>query len=160
MSFEINNSAIRGWRLRLAQFIAPPGADVHDPDDTCCPRDEGLLEEVFWDHLLIDAAGGMWMNVTADVHELEYAELVDHRGNGSRRLTAHGEQELARLWGPGRLPPWSHGTLDSCDDHGDFDVFPGDLVGCRKCATERAVQNGAPDTAPGWSWSRLIRASR
>lgn len=35
---------MRDLRLRLAQWIAPPGVDVHDPDKTPCPQDRAILE--------------------------------------------------------------------------------------------------------------------
>jgi hypothetical protein len=95
-------------RLRLAQKIAPPGADVHDPDDTICPSLQGLLEAVFWNRLQDDAGERRWLDVTDWLDELAAAGLVlepDDQGQ-EYLLTRQGAQELARLWGPERVPPW------------------------------------------------------
>ena len=138
---------IRNIRLWLAQRIAPAGADVHDPDDTVCPSLQALLSAILY-HQLTYADDEMWLlDVSADLYDLEARGLVEGF-KGDWCLTGDGEIALARLWGPDRVPPWG-GTLGICQVHGDYDVVPGDRIGCpkhRQDALELSIMLGH---APG-----------
>ena len=147
MRFEINNERVRRLRLRLAHLIAPPGADVHDPDDTCCPSDRPLLGAVLWWRLRF-TDGQHWMDVDLSVHDALAAELIEYNPDGYLRLTGYGENELARMWGDDRVPPWSGGYFQ-CHDHGVYDLAPGERIGCPDCGRELAAQQAAQQ-APRW----------
>ncbi len=123
-------SAVRRARLRLAKTVAPAGADVHDPDDTVCPSLQDLLAAVFFQGLTYQADETWLLDVTDDLDYLKDRGLVE-MFKGDPCLTGDGEVALARLWGPGRVPPWG-GTLGTCEVHGDYDVHPGDWIGCPK----------------------------
>lgn len=159
MRFEINKLAIQRWRLRLAQFVAPHGADVHDPDDTCCPKDQDILNAAFWGDLRLGLNGTVLMDVTEEVDDLISQDLVEPVAGGWWRLTDAGEQELARLWGPGRLPPWSV-SWHGCGAHGLYEAHPGEFGGCRECRHEQALQHADSRATSWWSLRRLVRASQ
>jgi hypothetical protein len=160
--FEIIKSRIRRWRLTLAQAVAPVGVDVHDPDDTFCPTAQDILEAAFFSRLHADADGVVRMDVGPFVDEAVGAGLVVRKvedGCTWYELTGAGEQELAKLWGPNRVPPWSGGYY-SCAEHGVYDVHPGELSDqCPSCAFARAFR-GAAGRAPWWSRIALRAADR
>lgn len=89
------------WRLRLAQYVAPNGADVHNPDDTACPWDRPILEAAEAYDLYRDDDGKVRLDVTEHVDDAEAAgwmeRAVDPQGNAACRLTGFGERSLARL---------------------------------------------------------------
>lgn len=147
-------------RLWLAQKVAPAGA-IHDVTD--CSMDGYILDAVF-SHWVRDDDKRTWMDVTELLDDLVGAGLVDRWPDGQWKLTDHGEQKLAVLWGPDRMPPWSAGFHGSCDDHGLFDCHPGDLYECPSCGIERGVANALrnlnTEPASWWSRRRLARASR
>jgi len=150
---KINREVVWRWRLRLAQLIAPPGADVHNPDDTCCPRDRDLLEAICFGWLRQGDRSTMWMDVTIALDEACAGGLVNRGKDGPPWLTSHGEQELARLWGPKLVPPGGGGYFE-CDDHGLYDLFPGDRWGCPGCETETALRR--LNTEPVSWWARSV----
>lgn len=161
MRIEINKGVIRRARLWLARLIAPSDAHLHVPYETC-PCAQNLMDEILMsrlqpNHPRADRFGTgeftrYWMDVTADVDELVGLGLVEGLDHGDVKLTEHGERELAKLWGPGRVPPWGGGYY-SCHDHGQYEAGPGDRLDCPSClmqeAVIRAVVGGAPRT-PGW----------
>jgi hypothetical protein len=156
-------SKINKLRLWLAQRVAPAGADVHDPDDTCCPRDRGVLEAVMYGWVRKEANDTTWMDATDLVDDAIAADLVVER-HGDFTLTPHGERELARLWGPGRVAP-SAGSYGECHAHEMlYEQFPGDVVGCPHCRSEQAYSAALEDLtaepSSWWSRSRLPRALR
>jgi hypothetical protein len=121
-------------RLRLwaAQVIAPAGSDVHNPDESACPLAEPLLHDVFY-HRIRTIDGRHLLDVTDDLDDLAvFHGLVELR-DGGWVLTDAGERELARRWGPDRVPPWGGGPR-SCETHGNFDSEPGEHSGCSGCA--------------------------
>ena len=88
-------------RLRLAQLLAPPGADVHDPDETACPSELAVLESVEAYDLWPDPDNRVRLDVTDTAR---YAEQVgwirltsDHEKNLVFQLTDAGEVALRRL---------------------------------------------------------------
>lgn len=87
-------------RLRLAQFVAPPGADVHDPDATACPSDRVVLEGVAAYELCPDSYGRALLDVTETAQYAEEAGWIqrttDHDGIVLFQLTVAGEAELRR----------------------------------------------------------------
>jgi len=152
MEAKVNTRVrIRQWRLWLAQQIAPAGADVHDPDETACPGLELLLSGIFFGQILTHG-DRLYLDVTDDVDDLatmtvlvagqrpSYDNVIHKDVDGWWSLTDAGEQELGRMWTTDRMPPWSRISLGECDSHGDYDSFPGDLIGCAKCRLERARQ--------------------
>ncbi len=88
-------------RLRLARFIAPAGADVHDPDTTACPAERAVLEAAEQFDLYRDVAGRVHLDVSDTVKFVEergWVEgVVDPFDNLVFRLTMPGEAELHRL---------------------------------------------------------------
>jgi hypothetical protein len=88
-------------RLRIAQAIAPMGADVHDPDDTACPDERAFLEAAEAYDLYPDADGRARLDVTDTAKYAEEAGWValttDYDGNAVYQLTGAGESQLARL---------------------------------------------------------------
>ncbi len=118
-------------RLWLAQLVAPAGAEVHDPDDTLCSGSQELLEAALYGDFRRGPDGGVLFDVTVAVDDLvDFGALVNT--DTGYELTESGKRELARLWGPGRIPPWSGGHY-RCDDHGIYEAAPGDFVGCPNC---------------------------
>lgn len=158
MRFKINKAGIRRARLQLAGWIAPLGADVHDPDETACPWMQAILEETCWSGFNIDKHGRFWMNATDVVEEAHNWDLVEYIGRDVH-LTKAGERELARMWGPSRTPPWTTGHA-ACSDHGIYDVSPGERIGCPTCRYEKVGEDLAQGPLPRWHWKRLIRAAR
>ncbi len=133
----MNAKIIRRLRLWLAQLVAPAGSDVHDPDDTLCPGNQELLEAALYGDLRRGPDGGVLLDVTTAVDDLVDFEMLTNTPDGYR-LTELGERELARLWGPGRIPPWSGGYFQ-CHDHGIYDAAPGDRAGCPSCPPARVL---------------------
>jgi hypothetical protein len=149
---KINTRArVKQWRLWLAQRMAPPGADVHDPDETACLGYELPLSNVFFSRIQSNGRGRQFLDVTDDLDDLAgyvvleggrwpgYYSVIDHDDTGRWMLTDAGERQLARMWGADRIPPWAHASLGECERHGDYDVFPGDRIGCPRCAIERPL---------------------
>lgn len=87
-------------RLWLAQFIAPPGADIHDPDETACPAERAVLEAAEQFTLYSDDAGRVGLDVTDTVRfavESGWLRLnTDPDGNRAYQLTELGESVLDR----------------------------------------------------------------
>lgn len=155
-------TAIRALRLRLARAVAPAGADLHDPDATSCPGYQALLEEVFAGRLVQGPGTAIYMNVKID---LEVADLdgwvteINHEdGRQGWRLTPAGQRELGRLWGPHRLPPGTDGHRH-CRRHGDYEVQPGQHIGCLSCAAEEQARRFNTEPA-GWLARRRENARR
>ncbi len=120
---------VRGGRLRLAQLIAPAGAGVHNPNETCCALIRRLLEAVFWREL----ETGNYLDVIDELDDLAARDLVNFDGDDAPYVTEAGERELARLWGAGRIPPWSD-SFHTCSVHGMYEAPPGAIAGCPECA--------------------------
>jgi hypothetical protein len=110
----------RTWRLRLAQLVAPAGADVHDPDETGCPSDRVVLEAAAaWD-LSPDKDGRVRLDVTDvadEMLELGWIALTtDHEDCAIYELMGPGRAELARMWGgPMSSPLPGQELLDGLD---------------------------------------------
>lgn len=156
-------SKINTLRMWLAQLVAPPGADVHD--DTFSPRDRDILEAVCLRKLRRgENDDTTWMDVTELLHDAFRADLVERWPDGEWKLTGRGERELAALWGPGRVPPWSTGGLGSCAEHGLYQAGPGDLSDCPGCAVETAalatLLNLTTEPAPRWRGKRPDEPAR
>ena len=120
---------VRGGRLWLAHLIAPAGADVHDPDETTCPWSKRLLEAVFWREL----ESGSYLDVIDELADLATRNLINFDGDGAPYVTEAGDRELARLWGSGRVPPWSD-SFHTCSVHGMYEAPPGAIAGCPECS--------------------------
>lgn len=88
-------------RLRLAQAIAPAGADVHDPDETACPQDLPVLAAVEAYELYPDPDDRVRLDVTGTVRDAEWAGWIslvrDHDDCPVYALTGAGAATLARL---------------------------------------------------------------
>lgn len=155
MRFEINKGVIRRARLWLARRLTPADCHLHDPGEIC-PCIQNLLHAVCLHQLKEDYGAGQlkrfWMDVTEDVDEAIFLDLLTRTDDGGVILTKPGEQALAKLWGPDYMPPWAWGHF-SCDDHGDYELHPGERADCPGCLTRKAVTNaitgGAPRT-PRW----------
>lgn len=158
MHFEINKVGIRRARLWLAGRIAPRYTDVHDPDETACPWMQAVLEETFWNSYRIDDQGRFWMNVTDAVQEAHDRDLVEYAAGGPW-LTKAGERDLARRWGPDRVPPWSFGYYN-CNPHGQFEREPGERADCPHCVAEKYAAWEALKSLPVWHWKRWLPAAR
>jgi hypothetical protein len=93
-------ATIKALRLRLAQAVAPLGADVHDPDDSACPGERTVLEAAEAYDLFPEDS-----RILADVTDTaRYAEDVgwvekttDYDGNELYQLTEAGAAALGRL---------------------------------------------------------------
>lgn len=129
------------FRLWLAQTIAPAGVDVHDPDDTLCPEYQGILEAALKCELRAYTAAGddlVLFDITETVAELAGLHIIKRLStsyDARYQLTAAGEKELARLWGPFRYAPWEKGLL-WCATHGSYPARPGRFRGCPVCRSE------------------------
>jgi hypothetical protein len=142
-------AGLRRARLWLAVLLAPAGVDGHDPDDTECPGMQALLEAALWGELRHDGTC-VWVPAAVAVADAVAAGLLRERktaGKVNFRLTAAGELELARRWGPGRVPPWGGGTL-TCRHHGPHDTPPGDRHGCPSCPPPTPSSHGVFSIRP------------
>lgn len=104
-----------------------------------------VLELAFNRELPMADADG---DIVLDGHDLTavagvaiYAGWV--RGVGSDdgdfyMLTEAGQKQLAGLWGPDRVEPWSGGYYD-CHEHGVYDAGPGDWAECPDCRKGKAA---------------------
>lgn len=154
MLSEINKDRVRRARRWLAARIAPAGVTMHDPMTALCDCREGLLELVLFGPLKVD-------DVTGEVHgpvnylldEMWLLGAVEPDGAGSYQLTRWGERELARMWGPGIIPPWSGGYY-ACLVHGVYDAGPGDPSRCPDCP-EKTITETARSW---WPWKRSAGA--
>ncbi len=139
--FEINTMVLR-CRMRLARLVAPAGAEVHDPNETSCPHDQVVLEAALDGDLRPDDRERYMIDMGYEVADVADAGWIErHPDDPSKgyQLSPAGEQELARLWGSGRVPPWAGGHY-CCHEHGGYELAPGDLTGCPDCSTTRAIQ--------------------
>lgn len=155
---------IRAFRLRLAQAVAPAGADVHDPDETACPHAQEILEAAQFGRLHPDPTDPTrWLiDLTGGVHDLASARWIVLRGGEQGfqgEITREGQEQLARLWGPERQPPWAKGAA-LCAEHGAYEVKPGALLGCVSCAVGRAIRNINTESASWWRRRRWLRVGR
>lgn len=86
------------WRLRLAQYVAPLGADVHNPDESACPNDRAVLEAAeAWD-LSPDVDGRVRLDITDVVEDMAAAGWIsltsDHDDNPIYQIQSAGKRAL------------------------------------------------------------------
>jgi hypothetical protein len=158
---KVNNGWWRRARLWLAARLAPAGVKVHDPAAGLCDCWEGLLELVCFQWRRqrspdgADAEGEVLALVNVMLDELVALGAATTDGCGGYKLTAWGEGELARMWGPDIAPPWSS-PWRMCGDHGIFETFPGDPDRCPDCPQNTTVEG----RRPWWMWKLDGRMSR
>jgi len=127
---------VRAWRLRLAQLVAPAGADVHDPDQSACPHDEALLEAAQFGQLRRDPDGRFMIDMSDLARDLVDGAWFQAAADGRYELTRAGQEQLARLWGPHLIPPWGGGHY-MCYEHGIYEAAPGESGDCPRCPVGR-----------------------
>lgn len=129
-------------RIRLARWIAPRWVDIHNPDTDPWFEMQPILEAAHAWELYDDADGKTRIDVTDLVDDAMNAGLIKVTSDCDDNLvyepTDAGRRELSRIWGPGRVPPWSAGAFH-CERHSYYRLSDGDLLGCPDCSDERSA---------------------
>lgn len=136
--------------MLLAAKIAPREVILRDARFTCSCQEQ-LLESVLYHHLRRREDGEILAPVSYQLDELAIFGVVESDEYFDCRLTPFGETELARMWGPGYVPPGAGGWA-ACADHGVYEAGPGARDECPYCVLDRDLES--VDPARSW-WSRL-----
>jgi hypothetical protein len=137
-----------GYVLGLHPTDPMPAIRVHTWYAQCgpvgvaeTPDRQELLEAALYGDLIRDIHTTAWITNAGAVRAAMADGLIDKLAVGDGkvefRLTETGEKELARLWGPDRVPPGKGGYLD-CHEHGVYEAGPGDWWACPRCPTRAA----------------------